>query len=575
MKLSDFKPDEVQPADAAPALRLSDLHPDEVSAGPEKSWIDQNVNPALLNQLASLGLIDKSHTSAVPVEAPVDTSAVEALARGGAQGLTLGASDEVTGGAKALFDKFHGAISGKGSKDLADLYAQHVAEARAANAEAQAKHPYLYGAGNLAGGVASGALTGGLGAESALARIGMGAAQGAAAGVGYGNAEDLPTAGVDALKGGALGGGMSGGVEGVKKFLSPDALKSGAEELAVRGLSPNAPQYRDLVKQGIAEKVAAGNKARAAQEVATAGGGAVEAAAEAIPGPVNRLGRFLINNRVTKLGTSLEDKLDRVGELKASSGAGIGHTMDVLDQAGIKAVTPGEISSDIEQMAAQYAGKKTSAPTYQALQDVAEDVKTFQGDGFKTAQEIKNFVGEQLEKAGGYNTPSPSEKNLALRDVAKLIRSKLETSVGEGAEAMGDKTRLATYLQDKLNNGNSKIAEKILTSSTGREMAHQPLGLAGKVVAMGELAAGNPGKAIATAGALKAAKAYGYDAAALGADKLSNLVRTAPHLLGPFAGQLKAAADRGGVSLAVTNSLLSQTSPEYREHMKKLSEENK
>lgn len=199
---------------------------------------------------------------ALSVDALVDPSVerapvsqAESALRGIANGATAGFADEITGGGEALLDK----LSGKNdAKSLMDLYRQHRDESRANYEQAKEDNPWTYGAGNLAGGVGTIALTGGLGAgveglsgAAALkAAAVQGAKLGAVQGVGEGTADltqgDVGGAAKEALTGGAIGGVAGGVMHGVG-MLGGKAL----DVLKNTKFGSNAGTNYDLGKEGI------------------------------------------------------------------------------------------------------------------------------------------------------------------------------------------------------------------------------------------------------------------------------------------------------------------------------------
>lgn len=472
-----------------------------------------------------------------------------AALRGSVQGATLGLGDEAAGGAEALYDKTLGDDKGK---SLGDLYSQHTAEARAANAAAQATNPMLYGAGQLAGGAAATVGTMGAAAPAtALGRIGVAAGMGAVNAVGSGNADNITDGAAEAAKGALIGGALGGAGEAAGSYLAgkfapeaADALDATADKAAVKALGPNTPQYKELLNTGKLDSMA---------------------------------DTVRDNGVVKSIFDSPSDKLDRIRSLTETTGEDIGDTMDTLDAAGVKAApSSNDIAQSIEDMAAPMASFKSKSDSYNALMEVADDIKNnFDGDDFSTAQSIKNFLNSQVKESGGWNSPNPTAKNLALQDAVRSVTKEIEDGVKEGATSTGDSDLLNNYLKSKLDYGNSKAAEKILVGNQARELANQPVSLGQKVMAAGAVAYGNIGQAGLIIGGGKALKMYGNNAVALGADKLADIVRTSPEALGPFAGQLAAAAQRGSVALSATNNILSQTSEAYREHMRKLFEDQK
>jgi hypothetical protein len=136
---------------------------------------------------------------------PEAPSGAEALARGVAQGGSMGLGDELMGLSRAAMNKL--AMDG----DTADAdYKAGRDSTRAANAEAEAAHPNAYSAGRIGGGVATNvaatALTGG---ASLLPQIGVGAAQGGLTSLG--ESDELDAQSLKDAGRGAVGGGLAAG----------------------------------------------------------------------------------------------------------------------------------------------------------------------------------------------------------------------------------------------------------------------------------------------------------------------------------------------------------------------------
>jgi hypothetical protein len=126
-------------------------------------------------------------------------SALESGARGLAQELTFGFADEIAGGLESLF--------------TSKTYQQARDESRANYAKAESDNPVAYGAGQVAGGLASLAIPvgGAIGrAASTGAKVARAAGAGAVYGAGKSEAEDLGGLAGDAATGAALGAGIYG-----------------------------------------------------------------------------------------------------------------------------------------------------------------------------------------------------------------------------------------------------------------------------------------------------------------------------------------------------------------------------
>ncbi len=229
MKLSEIHPDDVQLVSAPGApdggLKLSNVHPNDIKPVTPMSDIDSG-------------------------------SDLEDLARGAAQGVTLGGADELEGAVKAGSDINIGDLLTQPSSEidrLKKLYHQYQQTSQKDYESSQKRSPYLYGAGQIAGAIAPAILTAGTGAAvegaglaaqapSLAARLGgaalKGSAMGAVAGglgsegslVGGSDSDSqklLNDVGTGAGAGAVLGGaaqaaGELGGkvVSGVKKYFN-------------------------------------------------------------------------------------------------------------------------------------------------------------------------------------------------------------------------------------------------------------------------------------------------------------------------------------------------------------------
>ena len=78
---------------------------------------------------------------------------------------------------------------------------------------------------------------------------------------------------------------------------------------------------------------------------------------------------------------------------------------------------------------------------------------------------------------------------------------------------------------------------------------------------------GGPIGAVAMGAVNKAMRRYGSSTAAVGADKIADMLESTPESFGKFAGALRQAASRGNSALAITHYMMSQQNPEYRETM--------
>lgn len=324
-------------------------------------------------------------------EAP-EVGKVTSLLRGAAQGVTLGFADEIAGIAEsALSDK---------------TYRQARDESRAAYREAQQANPITFGAGQLAGGVAT-AFVPGAGALN-LARLGTGigahVARGALAGgiAGVGEAESAPGTmmsledmGSAGAKGAALGGAV-GGVLG------------SAGQAFVRG-----GEARDATR--VIDQLTLGAPAKMRDRVAGKAGEAVDrvyALAKDTPGIVKaaRKGDTSgalegVNTRLSELGRAKDDMYSAV--------AGV-------DQG----ISVGKVASVIGKLQAELMSSPDTVPIGRMMGAKIDDVATaWGGQATIPLSELRQYVtGIGRTAFAGNPGVDPTKAAAAGRDLyAKLL----------------------------------------------------------------------------------------------------------------------------------------------------------
>lgn len=178
------------------------------------------------------------------LEAASQYSPLESAGRGAMQGATLGFGDEIAGAVQALPE----AITS--DKKLKDLYQKYRDIQRKKNDEAQKQNPKSFFAGNVVGGLAPVALTGGAAAPETLAgAIGLGASYGAASGLGSSEADltkgQVGQAAKDTAIGAGIGAGTGAVMHGIGQALAPKNLENKAAINAVKGMG-GAPSAENL-----------------------------------------------------------------------------------------------------------------------------------------------------------------------------------------------------------------------------------------------------------------------------------------------------------------------------------------
>lgn len=161
------------------------------------------------------------HEEQDPIMVGKTVSPLESFARGGAQGLTLGFADELAGAGESGLDLATGKAQ-PSFEDLVRAYKQHRDESRANFKAAEEANPKTYLGGQIVGGLAPVAASGGLGAGiQGAARLG------GIAGLGTSStdltsddtiADKLKGAGTDVAIGGTLGAALAGIPVGISAF---------------------------------------------------------------------------------------------------------------------------------------------------------------------------------------------------------------------------------------------------------------------------------------------------------------------------------------------------------------------
>lgn len=282
-----------------------------------------------------------AQTAPAQATPPPQPGGGEALARGAGQGFTLGFGDEINGGVQALGDKLMGS-----DKSLGDLYRRNRDVFRSENDQAKAAHPYLYGAGEVAGSIPTTFLPGlnvGKGAKALQVLLRTGAA-GGLTGLGNSNADLTQGQYGQAAKDTAVGTGLG--------------VAAGGAGLLLGKLGGRAAAKVADIDETVARKAAAD----AAAQTASARGEAGRAAQDTYK-QLEHLreldGKGLLSEQGQKLASSLEAELAQksANNLEASAARKASTSdaySDALSSEGQRAsniaeskLGPGELRSQV------------------------------------------------------------------------------------------------------------------------------------------------------------------------------------------------------------------------------------
>lgn len=347
----------------------------------------------------------------------------ESVGRGLLQGVTLGFSDEIGGAIGSLFsDK---------------SYSQIRDEIRANDKAAKEAHPFLYGAGEIGGGIATAFVPGlnvAKGASLAKTALSLGA-QGAAAGLGGSEATDIGGMAKDAAIGGVLGAGIGAAAHGAGKLLSAAPAKAiedrAANVVQGEGLSGAASQAskkalaRDT--EGVDKALTTAFKAEGEKKPITLASIMRDPAKEVLP---------VVDERLSQIGKKLDPIYAKFDKAEGG-GMSIHHIVNSIDdevaqlgrQPGneqlIKALESARDSAVkswapemVEKIA---ANRKTAAMGLDSVFKNMEDVKVPFAD-------VRNWVTRLQQKA------VPLEETSIKTNVAMKVRDLLNNTIEAAAD---------------------------------------------------------------------------------------------------------------------------------------------
>lgn len=363
---------------------------------------------------------------AAPVAAPAPEApgGFESVGRGLLQGATLGFSDEIGGAIGSLFsDK---------------SYSQVRDEIRANDNAAKEAHPFLYGAGEVGGGIAS-TLIPGLGAAKAGAGLARTAltlgGQGALAGLGGSEATDVGGMAKDAAIGGVLGAGIGAAAHGAGKLLAGAPAKA-IEDRAANvvqgegiGGAASAASKKALAKdtEGVDKALTESFKVAGEKKPLTLASIMRDPAKEVLP---------VVDERLSQIGKRLDPIYTKFDKAEGG-GMSIHHIVNSVDdeiaqlgrQPGneqmIKALEQARDSA-VKSWAPEIAEKiasnrKTVAMGFDSVFKNMDDVKVPFGD-------VRDWVSRLQKKA------VPLEETTIKTNVAMKMRDLLNNTIEAAAD---------------------------------------------------------------------------------------------------------------------------------------------
>jgi len=488
----------------------------------------------------------------------------EAFTRGAAQTASFGLIDEATAGLGAAIDVGAAALGKRGDISFGDAYRTRRDAIRKADDKSAAEDSGLYGAGTV-GGAALGVLAPGLkslqGARAAT-EVGGFAAKALPPVVGSAlvrrmGKEGLGRAVIASGQGAVAGAGMSkadvtkGDVAGVAKdALFGSAIATGAQVGADRlgaalgGVAKSASGWLDDVAANRAFKAATGNQGKVYQDAVK-------------QGRVTQVGNEILDSNtlrpidvVNPLRTPAKAIAERAEEKAGRAWTNIEKTFADIDQRVPNAVDTTPVRDAALKRALQIESPNTEAEVANLLR---------QGGAFEKKGAVSLAETQRLKNTYPFNPQDPF-------NVSGTMKRGLMEAQEKAVERHAGAEALAQYKRDKQLYGSLVGAEKAAEGLATREAKNRTFSLTDNILGAAQLKLDPSSwpKALATAVGNKALRERGSAAAAITADGLASVLKSAPQTFGKFAPELQRAAARSPEALEMTHTILLESEPAYR-----------
>lgn len=479
-----------------------------------------------------------------------EVSKTESAIRGGAQGLSFGFADELTGALESM-------ITDKPYEKARD-------ESRAAYAAAEEANPKTFMGSEIAGAVipavAATVASGGAAAPATGASVAKAlapstikgvAALGATQALGKSEADltkgDVGEAMKDVTRGAAVGavaGGAGKALQMGAEALLP-ALKNLYQKTGTRALglstSPikkmGVEKAEDVVEFALKPSAAAGGKS------------------------------------IISEGANTTKMLETANQIKEAAGSDIGGILKTMDEANVPVITKKQIYRKLQELRKTVEDKapelgKRVVDDYQKA--IADFENLYPDMTFGVLNDFKKTVGDIVYKHG-----SPLESKAALEDVYHVLKEGLDDAVSYGEDFVKTPGLAKAYEAGKSAYERSLRAIESLEGKLAKEKGAPFIGTGDIVVGgIGAKFGGPLGAAGAVAGKRMIEKQAPQATAKIAhtlSQKLERTLTENPQILGKYVPILQNAASRG--QLAAANYVLQQRDPEYAEMLKKIQEE--
>lgn len=332
------------------------------------------------------------------------------------------------------------------------------------------------------------------------------AAAGAAMGLGNSDAEDLGGMAKDTATGGVLGYGAGKVAEKAAPLLegAVNKVASGSKELAKKFAARAIGAERGSIRKLGSEKV-------------------MDAAGQ------------LLDNGGISLGSSTEDMIAKNDALKQSGGEAMNRVYKVIDDANASKFNPLDVAVDVENKIGKFWRSPLNKAETGQFENTMESILQ-RGDkpiSLQEAQVLKEEIGKAANfKKAAHLDVTPKEQ--MARDTYGIINEHIDNAVNDASKVVKDAGLGDELAKGKELYGNSKTADKLLTTKQAKEQGNKLFGLTDAIAGAGALGYGEASGDWKGAGAIVLAKKglekYGAKAAALALNNISKTLSTTPEL---------------------------------------------
>lgn len=293
-----------------------------------------------------------------------------------------------------------------------------------------------------------------------------------------------------------------------------------------------------------------------------------------------QIGDFLRKKKVVTPLNSSKDMFDRLGDVERSAIENMNEPIQRFDAAGIGASTGKQVSKQItnelfgrffSELPPKVVKKlKVGISTGTNYDKIAEKIRAAAADAAIYGDKPMPFSTQVKLKRDLQDIANFDSEARALRipkQASSIVRKDLETNVKAAADLMDAPELADSYAAANRDFGMVQDAKAAVSKQLGKEVGGDALPLTDVATAgAGAVMTGaNPVGGASAYLVKRGYKAFGNQLAAEGADRLRSILQSRPQELGEYADPLLKAAERGSQSLAITDFVLQQRDPKYRQ----------